>query len=307
MSRRGRILAVDDEEAMLQIHQEALEPLGWEVHTASTYVEAVSRLAEGDWGVVLVDLKLRGAGGPDEGLGLLPEIDRLSPGAKAIVVTGYASPESIERAFKAGVYDYVEKTPSFKTLLRVKVENAMELQRQRWLAYAGEDADRTQARALWAQARSETNAQRKGRLLEDLLALLLKSIPGFEVADRKRGLDEEFDLITRIDATTDSFWQQEGQYLIVECKNWSRPCDPKELHHLLGKLRLRFGRARLGFFVAPAGFTAGFQTTLAAMRLDHLLVVPIDRDDLERLVEAESRSDVLKALHQRTIEIAADK
>lgn len=307
MRQTGRILAVDDDPAVLAIYRKVLSPLGWDIQTVDTYVDAVARLGEGDWGVVLVDLKLRGAQGPDEGLGLLPEIDQHCPGAKAIVVTGYASPESIERAFKAGVYDYVEKTPSFATLLRVKIENAMELQRQRWLAFAGEDANRTQARALWAQARSETHSQRKGRLLEDLLALVLKSIPGFEVADRKRGLDEEFDLITRIDATSDSFWRQEGQYLLVECKNWSRPCDPKELHHLLGKLRLRFGRARLGFFVAPAGFTAGFQTTLAAMRLDQLLVVPIDHDDLERLVEAESRSDVLKALHQRTIEIAADK
>jgi CheY-like chemotaxis protein len=307
MSRRGRILAVDDEEAVLEIHREALEPLGWDVHTASTYVEAVERLAEGDWGVVLIDLRLRGAAGPDEGLGLLSEIDKLSPGAKAIVVTGYASPESIERAFAAGAYDYLEKTPSFKTLLRVKVENAMELQRQRWLAYAGEDADRTQARALWAQARSETNPQRKGRLLEDLLELLIKSVPGFFATPRRVGLDEEFDLVVRIEGTADSFWQQEGQYLIVECKNWSRPCDPKELDRFAAKLERRFGRARLGFFVAAGGFTEGFRTTLATMRRGSILVVPIDCDDLERLVEAESRSDVLKALHQRTIEIAAEK
>jgi CheY-like chemotaxis protein len=307
MSYTGRILAVDDDARVLAIYRKVLEPLGWDLHTVDTYVDAVTRLAEGDWGVVLVDLKLRGAGGPDEGLGLLPEIDRHCPGAKAIVVTGYASPESIEQAFKAGVYDYVEKTQTFATLLRVKVENAMELQRQRWLAYAGEDADRTQARALWAKVRSETNSHRKGRLLEDLLELLLKSVPGFVVASRKRGLDEEFDLVARIDGTSDSFWQRDGQYLLVECKNWSRPCDPKELHHLLAKLRLRFGRARLGFFVAPAGFTPGVRTTLAAMRLESHLVVPIDRDDLERLVEAEDRSEVLKALHERTVGVTADK
>lgn len=307
MSRRGRILAVDDEDAVLEIHREALEPLGWEVHTARTYVEAVGRLAEGDWGVVLIDLKLRGASGPDEGLGLIHEIDKLCPGSKAIVVTGYASPESIERAFAAGVYDYVEKTPSFKTLLRFKVENAMELQRQRWLAYAGDDADRSQARELWGQARVEPNPHRKGRLLEDLLELLLKSVPGFFVTPRRTGIDEEFDMVVRLDATADAFWQQEGQYLIVECKNWSRPTDPKELDRFAAKLERRFGRARLGFFVAAGGFTEGFRTTLAAMRRGSTLVVPIDRDDLERLVEAESRSDVLKALHQRTIEIAADK
>jgi CheY-like chemotaxis protein len=306
MRYTGRILAVDDDAAMLAIYRKVLEPLGWEVHTVDAYVDAVARLAEGDWGVVLIDLKLRGAAGPDEGLGLLPEIDRHCPGAKGIVVTGYASPESIEQAFKAGVYDYLEKTPSFATLLRVKVENAMELQRQRWLTNAGEDADRAQARALWAQARSETNSHRKGRLLEDLLALVLKSVPGFLVTPRRQGLDEEFDLIVRLDAA-EAFWQQDGQYLLVECKNWSRPCGPDELDRFAAKIKRRFGRVRLGFFVAAGGFTEGFRSTLAAMRESSVLVVPIDRDDLERLVEAESRSDVLKALHQRTIEIAADK
>src|SRR5690606_21142472 len=150
MRRTGRILAVDDEMQVLEIYRKELEPLGWEIHTASTYVEAVDRLAEGDWALVLIDLKLRGARGPEEGLGLVREIEQHCPGAKAIVVTGYASPESIERAFAAGVYDYLEKTPSFTTLLRVKVENVMELQRQRWLAYESEDRDRTQARELWA-------------------------------------------------------------------------------------------------------------------------------------------------------------
>ena len=302
----GRILAVDDEATMLTIYRELLEPLGWDVHTVDTYVDAVARLAEGDWGVVLIDLKLRGAGGPDGGLGLLPEIDRLCPGAKAIMVTGYASPDSIEHAFKTGVYDYLEKTQSFKTLLRVKVSHAMELQRQRWLAYAGEDADRSQARALWAQARTEPNPHRKGRLLEDLLELLLKSVPGFFVTPRRRSLDEEFDLVVRLDAA-EAFWQQDGQYVIVECKNWSRPCDPKELDRFAAKLERRFGRVRLGFFVAASGFTDGWRSTLATMRRGSTLVVPVDGNDLERLVEAESRSDVLKALHQRTIEIAADK
>jgi ActR/RegA family two-component response regulator len=300
-------LAVDDDQPMLAIYRKVLQPLGWDVQTVDTYVDAVARLGEGDWEVVLVDLKLRGPEGPDEGLGLLPEIDRHCPGAKAIVVTGYASPESIERAFKAGVYDYLEKTPTFGTLLRVKVENAMELQRQRWLAHVGDDTDRSQARALWAQARVEPNPHRKGRLLEDLLELLLKSVPGFFVTPRRTGIDEEFDLVVRLDATADAFWQQEGQYLIVECKNWSRPTDPKELDRFAAKLERRFGRSRLGFFVAAGDFTEGFHTTLAAMRRNSILVVPINRDDLGRLVEAEDRSAVLKALHQRTIEIAADK
>jgi CheY-like chemotaxis protein len=303
MNPQGRILAVDDDEKYLTIYRDMLEPLGWEVHTAKSYVEAIARLDEGDWSVVLLDQRLRGATSPDEeGIGLIQEVERRCPGAKAIMVTGYASPTAIEQAFAAGVYDYVEKTESFETLLRVKVEHAMELQRQRWLVHAAD----SEAQGLFARMTSETNPQRKGRLLEDLMELLLKSIPGFIVKSRRRGLDEELDLVVRNEAT-DPLWSKEGSYFLVECKNWSRPCDPRELNHFLMKLQRRFDRAKLGFFVAASGFTSGFHTALATERKSSHLVVPIDRTDLQRLVEASDRSEVLKELHQRTVEVTADK
>lgn len=73
------------------------------------------------------------------------------------------------------------------------------------------------------------------------------------------------------------------------------------------KLQRRFDRAKLGFFVAASGFTSGFHTTLATERKSSHLVVPIDRTDLQRLVEAKDRSEVLKELHQRTVEGTTDK
>lgn len=303
MNYRRRILAVDDEEEILEIYRDMLLPLGWELQTAKSYVEAIDRLDEGQWGVVLLDQRLRGADSPDtEGLGLIEEVERRSPGAKAIIVTGYASPETIEDAFEAGVYDYVEKTQSFETLLRVKIEHAMELQQKRWLV----NADDAEARGLWTQVRSESNIQKKGRLLEDLLQLLLRSIPGFIVTSRRRGVDEELDLVVR-NESADPWWSKESPYFLVECKNWSRPCDPKELAHFLSKLQRRFDRAKLGFFVAAGGFTEGFRTTLAAERKSGHLVVPVGPADLQRLVDAPQRSDVLKELHQRVVEGAAEQ
>lgn len=76
----------------------------------------------------------------------------------------------------------------------------------------------SEAQGLFAQMGSETNAQRKGRLLEDLMELLLKSIPGFIVKSRRRGLDEELDLVVR-NESTDPLWGKDSQYFLVECKN----------------------------------------------------------------------------------------
>ena len=69
------------------------------VQTASTTAEAIAQLEAADFDVIFVDQKLQGRAGPDSGLDLLSEIRRLQPEAKTIMVTGYASPESIERAF----------------------------------------------------------------------------------------------------------------------------------------------------------------------------------------------------------------
>jgi hypothetical protein len=41
---------------------------------------------------------------------MLDEVSARAPGAKAIMVTAFATPESIRRAFAAGAYDYLEKT-----------------------------------------------------------------------------------------------------------------------------------------------------------------------------------------------------
>src|SRR5689334_15626969 len=125
MSGDGRILIVDDDPAFLETYEEILAAEGYAVETATTHGEALRRLDEPGWTVVLVDQKLQGPGGPDSGLGLIDETRRRAPGAKVLLVTAYASREAVERAFREGAYDYLEKTAVFEALLRVKVRNAM--------------------------------------------------------------------------------------------------------------------------------------------------------------------------------------
>src|SRR5262249_56743842 len=105
----------------------------YSVETA-TYEEALHRLDEPDWSVVLVDQKLQGAGVADTALDLIAESRKRAPGAKVLLVAAYASNETIERALREGAYEYLEKSAVFETMLRVKVRNAMEVVSERWLA-----------------------------------------------------------------------------------------------------------------------------------------------------------------------------
>jgi len=133
MSRYGRILIIDDDPAFIETCKDLLALEGYTVETA-TYAEALHRLDEPDWSVVLVDQKLQGAGVADTGLDLIAESRKRAPGAKVLLVAAYTSNESIERALREGAYEYLEKSTVFEAMLRVKVRNAMEVVSERWLA-----------------------------------------------------------------------------------------------------------------------------------------------------------------------------
>lgn len=300
MKRPGRVLVVDDEEFYRAMLAEELTQDGWIVEAVASRGEALDALAREAWSVVLVDQKLRGPGGPDSGLDLIAEIRRAQPEARPIVITAYASPEAVDRAYRDGAYDFIEKTESFTALLRIKVRNAMEGIRTQWLELTRSGAASSTLAGLLADARSEQNAARKGRLLEDLLELVLAQVSGFVVAARQHEADEEFDLVVR-NESPDPMWSKESPYILVECKNWSAKVAPHELDRFTSKLRRRYGRTKLGFFVAASGFTSGFESTRQTERTNDVLVVPVSAEDLDTLVAAPDVGEALKALHQRAV------
>ncbi|WP_437893526.1 response regulator [Sorangium sp. So ce124] len=307
MSGDGRILIVDDDPAFLETYEEILAAEGYAVETATTHGEALRRLDEPGWTVVLVDQKLQGPGGPDSGLGLIDETRRRAPGAKVLLVTAYASREAVERAFREGAYDYLEKTAVFEALLRVKVRNAMEAVRERWLATLDMDETERAIRATWAAVQAEHDRNRRGTLLERLMALLLKTLPGFERLDtRLRNEVEEIDIIVQ-NRSTDPFWQKESPYLLVECKNWSKHVGSKELRDLWAKMEGRFDRCRLALLVAPGGIADTVRQLQLRKAEKGLLVVLIGPGELDDLVQRRDRNDALQEMHRRAVMGAAAK
>lgn len=166
MTHRPRILIVDDDRAFLEAYEDLLGEQGYDVQTATTRTDAIRRLDEPGWGVVLVDQKLQGPGGPDSGLDLIAEASRRAPAAKAILVTAYASKAAVERAFELGAYDYLVKGEVFAALLRVKVRNAFEAVRERWLSTLDPSETERAIGDTWSAARAERDKNKKGTLLE---------------------------------------------------------------------------------------------------------------------------------------------
>lgn len=304
----ARILLVDDDESFNAMLTERLRERGYDVTSVDNTTSALAQLdSHADaFDVAILDLKLDGKDGGDVGIDVLGKVLDRAPSLKPIIITAYADSDSVERAFQRGAYDYVEKTDFavFEALLLAKIRNAVEPLREARIAALVNGEREAQLGTLWRQVQAEKNPQKKGALLEELLLILWRSVAGFEKTSRnQQNQDEEIDLVV-MNQSSDEFWRKESSFFLVECKNWTTKVDPKEIDRLSQKVERKGGRCRLGFFVAPAGFTAGVQTTLLANRKEPYVIVPLAKEALGRLVEAGSsaaRNEVLKELVQQAI------
>ncbi|MFW6369037.1 MAG: response regulator, partial [Myxococcota bacterium] len=102
---RGRLLLVEDDEAVLAVFEAVLADAGYEVSCASTGQAALDHLGSRTFDLVVVDKNL-----PDvSGMEVLRVARKLQPDIEAVVVTGYASTHSAIEAVESGAYDYLRK------------------------------------------------------------------------------------------------------------------------------------------------------------------------------------------------------
>lgn len=118
----GKILVVDDEESLRMVLEEALTSAGFVVRTASDGFEAMDRLRDEGFDVVLTDIRMPGK----TGLELLAEVRVLAPRTEVIIMTSHASLQSSMEAIKQGAHDYIIKPfpdlGTVKQLVRKAVE-----------------------------------------------------------------------------------------------------------------------------------------------------------------------------------------
>lgn len=117
-SEKTRVLVVDDERFIREVLADFLGMEGYQVRTAEDGAAASRELDRSKYDVVITDLKMPNMGGLD----LLREIERKSPEAVTIVMTGFGTVETAIDAMKRGAHDYVLKP--------FKVEQVLEIVRQ---------------------------------------------------------------------------------------------------------------------------------------------------------------------------------
>jgi len=99
------ILVIDDEVAVNNNIRKILAKKDYHVDQAVTKAEALEKLESGQYKVVLLDLKIPGV----KGLELLQAVNDRNPGAKVVIITGYASIDTAVESARMGAIDYLPK------------------------------------------------------------------------------------------------------------------------------------------------------------------------------------------------------
>jgi len=196
------ILVVDDSHANLVAAEAALEPLGRRVVCVSSGVEALTKLLEQDFALILLDVAMPGISGIETAR-MIRARER-SRGTPILFVTGMSwHDKEIDEAYEVGGFDFVVK-PVRAEVLRAKARVFLTLQeRTRALRRQADELRASQAR-LHEHELHEQRSRFESELLDSKLQQLadgtrrhhaLAGIIGNELLNPLQTLQMAFDLL----------------------------------------------------------------------------------------------------------------
>ena len=100
MNRKSRILVVDDEPNVLVTYRLILQQQGYDISTALSSDEARSILGRENVDLLLCDLSLEKQ---ENGFDVIDFAHQRNASMPAVLLTGYATPEAVERSEQLGI------------------------------------------------------------------------------------------------------------------------------------------------------------------------------------------------------------
>ena len=100
-----KLLLVDDEENFVNVLTKRLALRGIHVSVALSGAESFELLAQHEFDVVVLDLKMRDL----DGIAVLKRIKAKYPHTAVIMLTGHGSEDSAKEGLTAGAFDYLSK------------------------------------------------------------------------------------------------------------------------------------------------------------------------------------------------------
>ena len=105
METKLDVLLIDDEPIVGKRLQPALAKVGCNVEIFTDPREAVARLGEKEFDIVVADIRMEGM----NGIEILERVSQRYPRTKVIMITGYATLEMAREAQAKGAFDFIAK------------------------------------------------------------------------------------------------------------------------------------------------------------------------------------------------------
>ena len=123
---RATLLIVEDDPGVARLQQVRLERAGYNVLVAASAAEALEQVNQAPVDLLLLD---QGLPGNTSGLELYQQVKAAGLDVPAILVTALSGDTIVLQSFRAGVYDFVPKTPEYLDYLLPSIERVLHKRR----------------------------------------------------------------------------------------------------------------------------------------------------------------------------------
>lgn len=140
---------------------------------------------------------------------------------------------------------------------------------------------------LWKKALSSTDPNEKGKLLEEILSLLIAKDENFTVRERRvRTESEEIDIIVENTGMTQFYSQLRCPIILFECKNWSSKIGSNEIRDFAQKIQNRPRvLCSVGILVSTSKLTSGARNELVGYRGKDFVIGILEKEDMKTILD----------------------
>jgi DNA-binding NtrC family response regulator len=113
MKPQKKVILLDDEPIVCERLKPALEKVGFYVEAYTESQQAIDRLADEKFHVLVTDLKMQ----KPDGIDVLNFVKQQSPSTKVIIITGFATKDTAAQAMASGAAEFIAKPFKISQLL----------------------------------------------------------------------------------------------------------------------------------------------------------------------------------------------
>ncbi len=117
----AKVLIVDDDKGIRRTLKDILEFEKYEVEESPDGLDAVVKIKQNDYDVIILDIKMPKM----DGMEAIERIQILRPDTPVVMISGHGNIDTAVEAVKKGAFDFIQKPPDLNRLL-ITIRNAMD-------------------------------------------------------------------------------------------------------------------------------------------------------------------------------------